>query len=364
MKEIWIPVKGYEGLYEVSSFGRVRSLGNDKTKKTKILSIFSNKYGYFNIMLWKNGKRKCYKVHRLVAEAFIPNWFDYPQVNHIDEDKTNNRVDNLEWCDCKYNNNYGTHNEKIIKSNSKPILQFTKSGGFVREWFSATEVGRNGFQQSCVVRCCRGERQSHKGFIWKYKNSEKKICINTIFNKTNYMVHDFNNSLKTEQSNFSIQDNFYLKHFGHLPHRVDFEKFPGIQRQDIDLHIENRERRVFSISEKFRPDSYGDILFEIYSVYSTEPGWSLTSKADLLAYFLPDTIVLLNMKQMTDILKRNNLKDQICYQEESFRHKTIYIDDNEYFVPVIRANNKGYFSLSIALNTEQLKKIGVRHKVF
>lgn len=178
------------------------------------------------------------------------------------------------------------------------------------------------------------------------------------------MVHDFNNSLKTEQSNFSIQDNFYLKHFGHLPQRIDFEKYPEIQKKDIDLYITNKEGITKSVSEKYRPANHSDIAFEIFSKYSTDKGWSMDSEADLLAYFLPNNVVLLDMPSMVDILNRNRMTKQIDYINEQLKYKDVWIDGETYFVPVIKALNKGYFSLSIAFNTTQLEKMGVRHWVF
>lgn len=163
--EIWVPIKGYEGLYEVSSFGRVRSLNYNRMGKTKILILHKDRYGYIIASLYKNGEMKKCKVHRLVASAFLPNWFEDEQINHRDEDKTNNHVNNLEWCSAKYNVNYGVRTKKC----SKPVLQFTKTGEFVKEWFSATEAGRNGFNQGNIVCCCKGKLNSHKGYIWRYK---------------------------------------------------------------------------------------------------------------------------------------------------------------------------------------------------
>lgn len=176
MKEIWAPVKGYEGLYEVSSFGRVRSLGNGNSNnsKVRILNPSKNSDGYLGVVLYKNGKSKSCKVHRLVAEAFLPNWFDEHEVNHRDEQKTNNNIYNLEWCDHKYNSNYGTRIIRITEKNtngkcSKTILQLTKNGELVREWTSINEANRNGFDQSNICNCCQGKRKTHKGYIWRYK---------------------------------------------------------------------------------------------------------------------------------------------------------------------------------------------------
>lgn len=163
--EIWKDIKGYEGLYQVSNYGNVRSLDYRHTGRTEVLSPGENTCGYLFVNLCKNGKVKKFTLHRLVAEAFLPNWFDDREVNHKDENPKNNNVDNLEWCDRKYNINYGTRIERI----SKQVIQMTKTGELVREWPSTAEAGRNGFHQPAIVYCCIGQRKSHKGFIWKYK---------------------------------------------------------------------------------------------------------------------------------------------------------------------------------------------------
>lgn len=130
--EIWIDIKGYEGLYQVSNFGRVRSLNYRHTGNKKLLSLCNDKDGYLYVTLSKKGERKNHKIHRLVASVFIPNWFNDFEVNHIDEDKRNNNVENLEWCDRKYNANFGTCIERSTKLRSKPVLQFTNTGNFIR----------------------------------------------------------------------------------------------------------------------------------------------------------------------------------------------------------------------------------------
>ena len=160
-EEYWKPVVGYEGHYQVSNFGRVKSIkfGKEIILKQKI------KGGYYHVGLSKNGIVKTYLVHRLVAEAFIPNPNNLPQINHKDECKTNNIVSNLEWCDRKYNINYGTRTEKY----SKKVYQYTLDGKFVKEWKSTAECGRNGYNHRNVAACCRGELKKYKDFIWKYK---------------------------------------------------------------------------------------------------------------------------------------------------------------------------------------------------
>lgn len=162
----WKDIKDYYGLYQVNDTGDVKSL---KYGKEKILKPLKNKWGYFEVALSKDGKKKWISIHRLVATTFIHNPYNLPCVNHKDEDKTNNRVDNLEWCSYGYNNNYGTHIKKIVEKRSKKVLQFSKTGKLVREWSSPNECGRNGFSVGDISLCCRGERKSHKGFIWKYK---------------------------------------------------------------------------------------------------------------------------------------------------------------------------------------------------
>lgn len=162
MIEEWRDVPGYEGLYEVSDQGRVRRNG-------KILKPQTERWGYLHVFLSKNGIQKWGKVHRLVASAFLPNPQNLPQVNHKDEDKTNNAVSNLEWCDGKYNANYGTRNERV----SKPVLQFDRDGNFIREWPSASKVEEEtGIYQQNISRCCLGRYgfKTAGGFVWRYKN--------------------------------------------------------------------------------------------------------------------------------------------------------------------------------------------------
>ena len=176
----------YEGLYKVSNLGRILSLNYRNTGKAELMNISKTKKGYLQVTLSKNKEKKTCKVHRLVAETFLPNPENLPEVNHIDEDKTNNFVflnedgsvdkkkSNLEWKNHRDNCNHGTRNERTAKANtngirSKPVIQLTLDAEFVREWSSTNECGRNGFNQSNVVNCCNGKRKTHKGFRWMYK---------------------------------------------------------------------------------------------------------------------------------------------------------------------------------------------------
>ncbi len=115
-KQIWKDIPGYEGKYQVSNTGRVRSLNYNGTGKTKVMKPSTNKLGYKRINLCKDGKKKKYSVHRLVALTFIPNPNNYPIINHKDENPSNNYYKNLEWCTYEYNNNYGTKREKLSKA--------------------------------------------------------------------------------------------------------------------------------------------------------------------------------------------------------------------------------------------------------
>ena len=151
-------VKNYEGLYAVTSCGRVWSY-----RRQKFLKPGVNHKGYLFVNLSKNGKVKCSRIHRLVAEAYLPNPDNLPQINHKDECKTNNCLQNLEWCDASYNINYGTRNER----HKKPILKFTLDGEFVREWPSATDAAKEFKGHICA--CAKGRRKTAANYIWKYK---------------------------------------------------------------------------------------------------------------------------------------------------------------------------------------------------
>ena len=193
MLEIWRTAvydgEIYEGLYKVSNWGRILSLDYNHTGKSKLMNPNKNKSGYLKVDLSKNGETKTCLVHRLIAETFLENPENKPQVNHkiegkegksiniviFNEDGTVNKErTTIEWCTQEYNHNYGTINERISKAmtngkQSKPVLQFTLDGEFVREWPSTHECGRNGFDHTVVTKCCNGKLKQYKGFKWEYK---------------------------------------------------------------------------------------------------------------------------------------------------------------------------------------------------
>lgn len=186
--EIWKPVVGYEGLYEVSSFGRVRSLdkmsADGRRIKGKILKGKIDKGGYLLVTLCKDKKQTTYKVHRLVAEHFIPNPQNKPCIDHINTVRTDNRVENVRWATYKENGNNPLtkiKQSRILKGKygkehpaSKPIIQYDKDGNFIKEWDSIIEAARElGVNGSSITLVCQ-EKPHHKtayGFIWKYKNA-------------------------------------------------------------------------------------------------------------------------------------------------------------------------------------------------
>lgn len=170
-KEIWKDIVGFEG-YQVSSLGRVRSF------KGTIRVLSPNKSSrYCQVTLFREGERHYRKIHRLVAEAFIPNPNNLPFVNHKNEDKTDNRVENLEWCDAKYNNNYGCRIMRMASSLSgkdiplkyRAIEQIDFNGNIVRTYEAIKQVVEHGYNQSTICNCCKGRTKTAYGFYWRYR---------------------------------------------------------------------------------------------------------------------------------------------------------------------------------------------------
>ena len=179
-EEIWAPVVGWENLYEVSNRGRVRSkdrVVNRLVKgkiiptryKSKVLSSHLNR-GYEYVTLTSSPKKQPCKVHRLVASAFIPNPLGLPQVNHKDENKANNNVENLEWCTGNYNFHYGTRTKRAAQKSKHKISQFDLKGNWVRDWDSACDAARElKINRARINGCVLGfkEHKTAGGFIWK-----------------------------------------------------------------------------------------------------------------------------------------------------------------------------------------------------
>lgn len=201
-QEIWKPVVGWEGFYEISSLGRVRTSGkyvDGRVYKDKIKKARKNKFGYYYVNLFRNKKFKSIRIHQLVAQAFIPNPENKPCIDHIDTNRENNRVENLRWCTYAENaNNHLTKQhlsealkkacssekvreqrrinaKKYEKQRLAPIVvgvsQFTKDGVFIKSFYSASDAAREmGGNCTSIIRCCKGKKPTAYGFIWKYTN--------------------------------------------------------------------------------------------------------------------------------------------------------------------------------------------------
>ena len=164
LDEIWKPIDGYEGQYDISNHGRVRS---NKTKR--ILKPFVNHGGYSIVTLSQCNVQKKLSVHRFVASAFVSNKRGYPQVNHIDGDPSNNSSSNLEWCTQKYNCNQKLHRERMAKSKMKPVIAFDKNTGELFKVFDSLKSAEaEGFKHSEISACCHGRKNSHYGYKWRF----------------------------------------------------------------------------------------------------------------------------------------------------------------------------------------------------
>ena len=181
--EEWRPVKGYEGLYEVSNLGRIRSTPRYVQQKNKygtLSTVFRDskvlvqriaQRGYYIISI-RNGREDphTYSVHRIVATAFIPNPLNLPQVNHKDENKLNNRVDNLEWCTAEYNMNYGTCKKRTASRHMKPVAQYDLEGNLVATYKGIKEAAKHAKVSWQMISACltRPNIRTAGGYIYKY----------------------------------------------------------------------------------------------------------------------------------------------------------------------------------------------------
>lgn len=188
MEEIWKDIVGYEGWYQVSNFGRVRSVdryvnGNHincdfQFMRGKIRKLRKNKDGYWIVILRKNSKSKGFLVHRLVAEAFIPNPRNLPYINHKDENPENSTVTNLEWCTAAYNLQYSNVAERITKFKIRKVIQFDLDMNEIKCWDSLKDAAKaiNRAQQN-ISRCCRGKCETCGGYKWRYEDDYRHTIL-------------------------------------------------------------------------------------------------------------------------------------------------------------------------------------------
>ena len=184
--EIWVDIKDFKGLYQISNYSRVKSLGNKpryKNRKDKILKSGKNSNGYYVVILYKDGSKTTKKVHRLVAEAFLPNYDSKPCVDHyepVESDYCNNCAYNLRWVTMKENMQHSIElgrfkkppiYNKIGKNHchSKPVIQFDLNGHFVKQWDTPADVERMlGYSRHAIYDCCNGRTNTSNGFVWQY----------------------------------------------------------------------------------------------------------------------------------------------------------------------------------------------------
>lgn len=176
MSVLWKDVVGYEGRYQVSTDGQVRNMNWRSPGRVRNLTPCRDKDGYLQVCLSDgNGHQKSYRVHRLVAEAFLDTFQSHLEVNHKDENKTNNSLDNLECLTPYRNCNYGTRNARmaLAKRNvgGKKIRQLTLDGVAISVWESGHEINRQlGFDDGLISKVCRGKKKSAYGYRWEYAN--------------------------------------------------------------------------------------------------------------------------------------------------------------------------------------------------
>ena len=186
MEETWKDIKGYVGLYQVSSLGRVRSIPRKYMQKEIKLLKPTERFGYLHVWLCKGGVSKCKRVHRLVAENFIKKInLEQNIVNHKDGNKQNNRVENLEWCTQKENIQHAIKNGlfnfdayKLLRNKKnvgRNVIQFDKKGNLIKEWKSIAEAEKYfGVKTSHISECCNGKYKTTMGYIWRYKTKEEE----------------------------------------------------------------------------------------------------------------------------------------------------------------------------------------------
>lgn len=188
MSEIWKTIENYSS-YMVSNMGRVkRKEGLDSAghyRQEKMLSPKTDKDGYYDYTLCKDGKMKCFRAHRLVAEAFIPNPENKPCIDHINCVRSDNRVENLRWVTNQENHNNPLSLINHKNASSIAIIQYTKDGKMLRKWDSATEAAKElNLHHQLISKCCKGTYKSAGGYIWKYYDLET------------YLIGIMNNNIK------------------------------------------------------------------------------------------------------------------------------------------------------------------------
>lgn len=204
--EVWKPIKRYEGLYQVSNMGRVKKINYRGSQKDYLLKPHNIHHGYMWVNLYKDGKAKGFAVHRLVYTSFYGDIQSGFEINHKNENSSDNRLINLEAISHRDNVNYGSHNKRVSEklkngSLSKIVYQYSLDGVLVKIWPSAEECGRNGFCAENITTCCRGIRFTSDCFIWSYNPLKEQDCKNLIASKKH-------NNKKRRVYQYTLQGDF------------------------------------------------------------------------------------------------------------------------------------------------------------
>ena len=235
-KEIWKDIEGYENLYQISNFGRIKSLSgffhDEYVEREKILnSTTISNAGYQSVQLQKNGEGKRFLVHRLVAQAFIPNPHNLPQINHKDENVHNNYFANLEWCDNNYNLNYGTHNKNMSKTLSKRINQYSLDGQLIKSWDTINDAStelkcsKAFIRELCTTgtarKCYRHKFDNLYNYIWRYSDNESTQHLKQFTWETIYMGDDGLDGEQTSASMYiDLVENEFARNSCDVDHRM------------------------------------------------------------------------------------------------------------------------------------------------
>lgn len=212
--EVWRDIKDYEGYYKVSNMGRVQTLSRKCYGRQDTYNIIKkpsdNGHGYKFVCLCKYGQTKRMYIHRLVAYAFINNPYYLPQVNHKNENKDDNRVDNLEWCDSFYNNHYGTARTRLEQSrrdngNTRGIDVYNLNGDFIKSYDCALDMEKDGYNRRSAYACCDGRNYSWHGYVFRYKGDKFTHKVDLTKDKSAATIYKYDSNNKLIQVYPSIK---------------------------------------------------------------------------------------------------------------------------------------------------------------